>query len=274
MHENSPRTTQHESSIGSQLLVGASVDTAKIGLALYLLGVFVSVVYYSRFSILTLDFLKAQAILLGCYVIAAYPIVPVLSILFLRNVAGRNLVAIAFCATVAAFDLAIQWASGHRGLELAGSVLAMFTLQMFCFVEFGSLLRSFRSMQLAVVITFPRSFKASVFGLLFCIHFALTILPGIPMYLGGAEPMPVQVFTKIEDLLANRFVPGQKDAPKVNKAIDSYSVQLLFETDKDIYFFSDLKTNENVFGHYVMRIPRDQITRIDYYTPEWVVWRH
>jgi hypothetical protein len=84
MPQDAPRSMpQHEFSIGGQWPVGLSVDVAKVGLALYLLGIFVPIVYYSRFSIPTLDFLKTQAILLGFYVIAAYPPVPILIILFL-----------------------------------------------------------------------------------------------------------------------------------------------------------------------------------------------
>ena len=64
-----------------------------------------------------------------------------------------------------------------------------------------------------------------------------------------------------------------KNQPKVNSAMDSYSLRLLYETDRDVYFVSDLKSEDNLIGYSVMRLKRDEILRMDYATPKWVQWK-
>jgi hypothetical protein len=272
--QSSRTEPQSHTDTGSQWLATFSLDTAKLGLALYLLGVFVSIIYYSRFSILTLDFAKAQAILLGCYVIIFYPSIVMMTLWLLRNVTNSALIAVVFFVVLTVFDLLAELAAGSNGVRLALAAVSMCALQTLCFAETETIFLSLRERRdLLTFRIFPSRRKGAIFVLLFCVHFALTMLPGIPMYLGGAKPLGVQVFTKIEDLPANRFVPYQKDAPQINGSIDSYSLRLLYETDKDMYFFADLKSGTDTLAHSVMRIPRDQITRIDYFTPKWVVWR-
>ena len=57
-------------------LTGLGFDEAKLGLLLYVLGMVTSSLYYSRFSIATLDLAKTQSILLGIYVVALYAVLP------------------------------------------------------------------------------------------------------------------------------------------------------------------------------------------------------
>jgi len=84
-------------------------------------------------------------------------------------------------------------------------------------------------------------------------------------------PLRVQVFTKTAELPANRFVDS-KNHPQINKSLDSYALQLLYETDKDVYFLYDLQTGDTLIGYSVMRLKKDEILRIDYMTPKWVRW--
>jgi hypothetical protein len=90
--------------------------------------------------------------------------------------------------------------------------------------------------------------------------------------LGGAKPLAVQVITKTPDLPANRFV-SSKNEPKINNAIDSFSLRMLYETDKDVYFVSDLQSEGSLIGSSVMRLKKDEILRMDYTTPRWVQWK-
>jgi hypothetical protein len=96
--------------------------------------------------------------------------------------------------------------------------------------------------------------------------------PRIPAFLSGGKPLPVQVFTKTADLPASRFVIS-KNQPKINSAIDSFSLRLLYETDRDVYFVNDLESEGNLIGYSVMRLKRDEILRMDYVTPKWVRWK-
>jgi len=64
-----------------------------------------------------------------------------------------------------------------------------------------------------------------------------------------------------------------KNQPKINNAIDSFSLRLLYETDKDAYFVNDLQSEGNLIGYSVMRLKKDEIVRMDYATPRWVQWK-
>jgi hypothetical protein len=88
--------TSSDSGIPAGWLAALGSDTAKTTLGLYLIGTITSVVYYSRFSVLTLDLIKAQAILVGCYVIALYLAVPITTLWLLRDVSRKWLVVSVF----------------------------------------------------------------------------------------------------------------------------------------------------------------------------------
>ena len=50
-------------------------------------------------------------------------------------------------------------------------------------------------------------------------------------------------------------------------------MDLLYESDKDAYFLTEIKANGAVLDHLVTRIHKDEIQRMDYQTPQWVTWR-
>src|ERR1700679_4357919 len=52
------------------------LDAAKAGLALYIVGMVTSGIYYARFHILALDFTRIQSIVVGVYLIALYLAAP------------------------------------------------------------------------------------------------------------------------------------------------------------------------------------------------------
>ncbi|HJX85172.1 MAG TPA: hypothetical protein VJ723_12585, partial [Candidatus Angelobacter sp.] len=79
-------------------LSALGTDAAKLGLVLYLLGLLASSFYYSRFSILTLDFTKTQSILIGVYIVALYAVVPAVVLFVLRGMRSTKAILAGFCA--------------------------------------------------------------------------------------------------------------------------------------------------------------------------------
>jgi hypothetical protein len=265
--------TEGSAGFASGWLATLGSDVTKITLGLYLIGTLVSIVYYSRFSILSLDFIKAQAILVGCYVIATYLAVPVVTLWVMRRMTNNRLITGAFLAVLASSDTLILLEAGSRKLAFALGLFTMMLLQFCCFVEVGKPdlpIRKARSGTRFHLV--PSKSRSAGLVVLFCVHFALTIFPGIPMYVGGSRPLPVQIFTKTTSLPEITVAPYTKNR-NFNPSIDSYGLQLLYETDKEMYFLTDVTASGAVIMHLVTRIPRSEIVRVDYQTPKWVTWR-
>jgi len=249
------------------------LDAAKLGLLLYVLGLLASSLYYSRFSIATLDLAKMQSILLGIYVVLFYMGLPAAALFCLRKVNSVVVVTIVFIVVLCLADAALAFALAYRARMMTAVAGLMLLLQFFLFVDFTSLWRSILTHRLLIPFVLPPSrLKSFIFAVLFCFHFSQFCFPRIPAFLGGGRPLPVQVFTKTQDLPSNRFFIS-KNQPKINSAIDSFSLKLLYETDKDVYFVNDLQSGDSLIGYSVMRLSRDEILRIDYVTPKWVKWK-
>lgn len=254
-------------------LTDLALDAAKLGLFLYVLGLLASSLYYSRFSIATLDLAKTQSILLGIYVVVLYAGLPAAALFSLRRIRRVGVIAAVFVAFLCLLDSILGFAVSYRSLTLLSVVALTLALQFFFFADLLNLVRSLVAARLRIDFALPPPrVKALLFALLFCIHFSQFWFPRIPAFLGGGKPLPVQVFTKTPDLAANRFVMS-KNQPKINSAMDSFSLRLLYETDRDAYFVSDLKSEGNLIGYSVMRLKRDEILRMDYVTPKWVKWK-
>jgi hypothetical protein len=250
-----------------------SLDAAKLGLLLYVLGLLASSFYYSRFSILSLDLAKPQCILLGIYVVGLYVGLPAATLFSLRRTCRVGVISAVLVTVLCASDAGLALAAHYRPLTLILLVLLTVTLQFFFFADFVSLWRSANNgrLQITFVLPPPRV-KALLFALLFCVHFSQFAFPQIPAFLGGAKPLSVQVFTKTANLPANRFFMS-KNQPQINNSIDSFSLRLLYETDKDVYFVNDLQSGDNLIGYSIMRLKKDEILRMDYVTPKWVQWK-
>lgn len=254
-------------------LTDLGFDAAKLGLLLYVLGLVASSLYYSRFSIATLDLAKTQSILLGVYVVGLYVGLPAAALYGLRRIPWVGVIAAVFVTLLCGLDSVLAYTVNYRSLSLLSVVALTLALQFFFFVDFLSLVRSLLAARLGMDLALPPPRgKALLFALLFCVHFSRFWFPQIPAFLGGGKPLPVQVYTKTADLPANRFVMS-KNQPKINNAMDSFSLRLLYETDQNVYFLSDLKSDGNLVGYSVMRLKRDEILRMDYSTPKWVQWK-
>ena len=236
------------------------LDTAKLGLLLYLLGLLASSLYYSRFSILTLDLAKTQCILVGVYIVVLYTAIPVIALFTTKDLSHARAVPLVLLGVLVLSDLVSALAVGYRHLSLVRVVSLTTLLQFLLFSDFGSLWRSLvaRSPQIVFLLLPPRA-KALVFALLFCAHFSLSWFPQIPAYYGGGKPLSVQVFTKTPELPANRLVDS-KNRPQINKSMDSFSLRLLYETDKDAYFVADLEGGDSLMGYSVMRLKKDEFS--------------
>jgi len=254
-------------------LTDLGFDAAKLGLLLYVLGLVASSLYYSRFSIATLDLAKTQSILLGIYVVGLYAALPAAALFSLRRIPWVGIIAAAFVVVLCGLDCSLAYAVSYRSRSLLSVVALTLVLQFFFFADFLSLVRSLLAGRLRIDFALPPpKGKSLAFAVLFCAHFSQFWFPQIPAFLGGGKPLSVQVFTKSPDLPANRFVMS-KNQSKINTAMDSFSLRLLYETDRDVYFVSDLKSEGNLIGYSVMRIKRDEILRMDYSTPKWVQWK-
>jgi hypothetical protein len=118
------------------------LDAAKLGLLLYILGLLASSLYYSRFSIATLDLAKIQSILLGIYVVLFYMGLPAAALFCLGKVNRVFVVTIGFIFVVCLADVALAFALAYRALMMTVVAGSMLLLQFFLFVDFTSLWRS------------------------------------------------------------------------------------------------------------------------------------
>lgn len=244
-------------------LNGVAIDTAKLGLLLYVCGLFSFSCYYSQFRILSIDLAKPEAILIGFDIVCLFAVLPQLldgsgEKLKLRE--RPRLLAVSLFLLV--IDFACAWFLDHRQLA-AIAVAALTVVIQIVAVKSIAVIHGGKSL----------TGRAGLVGVLIlsCIQFSFCWLPKIPAYYGGGRPYEVQIFTKTADLPANRFF-NYKNQPKINNSIDSFKLRLLYETDKDLYFVDDLREGSNTIGYSVMRIKRDEISRVDYETPKWLRW--
>lgn len=263
---------EKDSGVTSNWVATLGSDVTKIALGLYLLGTIASIIYYSRFSILTLDFIKAQAILVGCYVLGGYLAIPSGILWLMRRAQSNLLVICVLCGALASVDAALLFPVAGNEIVLLGALVTMVLVQVLAFIDGPSIIASLQQRALAVGFRLvPNMSQAAFAAVLACVHFALSIYPGIPMYFGGAKPMDVQIVTKTPDLAKTPLDPNAET--KINDHLSSYSMTLLYETDKEMYFLTDVKGNDVLVEHIVSRIPRSEILRVRYQTPFWVKWR-
>jgi hypothetical protein len=251
-------------------LSNISLDFVKLGITLYLLGLFTSALHFSRYSILALDFTKPQSILVGGYILFFYEALPALFLAVLAKFHRTTVQMFAFCTVLLVKDTALLYLLGYRSWNLVGIIVLSLLLELLFFLEFGfSVNGKPRRTRLNVV---PTRIRILAFTVIFSVYFATFVFPLIPSSLGGAKPLRVHVFTETADLSGSRFVMS-KNQPKINSKLDSFALFLVYETSNDMYFLEERVSNSGLEGYSVMRIKRDEILRIDYVTPKWVTLR-
>ena len=265
--------TASTNDLATRWLVNLGLDVSKATLGLYLLGTVVSLFYYSRFSILTLDLIRSQSILIGCYVISAYCVIPVTVLWLCKKIANVWLAIAIIFVTTGVLDGAILHLAEYRGFAMVLPSAVMFALQLSFFISIESVVRTLRERDILVQFTLvPPKARSSILLIACLFHFSYVLFPRIPMYLGGARPMRVLVFTKTANLASVRM-SGLKPTRNFNGTMDAFPMDLLYESDKDAYFLTEIKANGAVLDHLVTRIHKDEIQRVDYQTPQWVTWR-
>lgn len=236
------KRTGHGSDFLRALLIPDTSDLTRTGIILYLMGIFCTFLYFSQFNILSVDFLKPQAIILGVYVwfygiaiprtllIIIYKFdLPISLLDKLLFPLGLLLINYFLLRVLSGFSLSLLLATAGTTIV---AVLYHLQYRSFCFILQPSLYRSY------------------IFIPLYCLICAYFFLPRIPNFIGGFKPVKVTVTTETPDLLKSRF---------------SKSIYLLYESAGEFYFFekrSDSATRE-VFNYVIKRVPRSEIKKLE-----------
>jgi hypothetical protein len=245
----------------------SGLDAAKVGLALYVVGMLTSGIYYARFHILALDFTRIQSIVVGVYLVGLYLAVPAAIVWFAARCSGLRLLRLAVCVLLLAglnAGLAtLLKLSMHSLIRVTFSTLI---LQLLLFVDWETLGSSLRRRRIELrMLHQPTRERLVALGLFVCLHFSLFWFPRIPGNFAGGLPVHVQVFTETPGLADSRFV-ATKNKPQINSEMDSYALWLLYQTDTDVYLLDSLPAEGTLIDDDVMRITQDQVIRMDYNT--------
>jgi len=242
-------------------------DAAKAGLALYVVGMLTSGIYYARFHILALDFTRIQSIVVGVYLVALYLAAPAAAIWCVRLLSSHRSIRIATCILLlAACDVSL----GHLLKVPWGAMpmrsLSTLLLQLMLFVDGHALWVSIRQRRFDLQLMHqPTRARMVALGVFVCLHFSVFWFPRIPGNFAGGLPVQVQVFTETAGLPDSRFA-ATKNKPQINSQMDSYALWLLYQTDSYVYLLDSLPTNDTLIDDDVMRITQGQVIRMDYNT--------
>ena len=242
-------------------------DAAKAGLALYIVGMLTSGIYYAKFHILALDFTRIQSIVVGVYLIAIYLAAPAAAVWCLRRLTNhRSVRIIVLLLSLAAVDIGLGWLLKCPWGAMPLRSLSTLLLQLLLFVDGSALWSSIRQRRFDLELMHqPTRARMVVLGVVVCVHFALLWFPRIPGNFAGGMPVQVQVFTETAGLPNSRFA-ATKNNPQINSQMDSYALWLLYQTDTDVYLLDSLPVDGTFLDDDVMRITQDQVIRMDYNT--------
>lgn len=237
-------------------------DWAKIGAVFYVLGLLITSIYFLRFSILSLDLLRPQSIIVGLYFAALYFALPILFLVVLRPVRSDVRVLTAFIVLLVTKDLALcRLIEGSLG---AATVLVILQICLFIGIDRDRTKRPYKwSLYFKL---FPVGRIELAVASLLLVVFASTTFGDIPGYFGGGHPISVHVFTRTPELPANRFMQT-RNRPQVNRAMTSFRLNLLYESEDYFYFVAESK--RNMTGYSIMKLQRTEVLRVDYITPVW-----
>jgi len=242
-------------------------DAAKAGLALYIVGMLTSGIYYARFHILALDFTRIQSIVVGVYLVALYLAGPAAAVWCVRRLSGFRAVRMVVCVLLlAGADIGLAWLLKCPWGAIPVRSLGTLLLQLMLFVDGNALWTSLRELRLDLQLMHqPTRPRLVGLGVVVCIHFSLFWFPRIPGNFAGGMPVEVQVFTETPGLPDSRFA-ATKDKPQINSQMDSYALWLLYQTDTDVYLLDSLPADGTLIDDDVMRITQGQVIRMDYNT--------
>jgi hypothetical protein len=230
-------------------LVPGSKDPIKAGAIIYILGLVCSIFYFSQFNILSIDFLKPNAIIIGIYIWVYFVWVPRASLLGIRGMKRPKIYiewALLFFFLMAIFNIGILLLLGNGiwNVIVEGCIISIVVLMYHTDFWKGRL-----------TVT-PSLLKSCSFGFIFCLLFAYFIFPKIPHQFAGGEPMEVKVFLKDSSLLYSRF---------------TNRVRLLYESDKEYYFIEKIvDANTGILFQYtVKKINKSDVRKIEFTKSNW-----
>jgi hypothetical protein len=237
-------------SLPRALLIPDTNDLTKTGILLYLMGIFCTFLYFSQFNILSVDFLKPQAIILGIYVWLYGIAIPRLLLAAISRIPFCNrssvLCLLFFLVSLALLNFLFLAALSALSFSLLIIALCATLVSFFFHFDFK---RSGLLLQ-------PSIYRHYLFIPVYCFICSYFFLPKVPYFLGGFMPVKVTVVTTEAGLLQSRF---------------SRSIYLLYETGSEFYFFekkADAAT-KLVFNYVVKRVPKSQVKKLEIQKDLW-----
>jgi hypothetical protein len=249
-------------------LFGLALDFTKVGAALYVLGLLISSAYCSQFNIVAFDLLRPHAILEGLTALLLLAAPPVLLLSAGRQVKRQPLRTLGPLLLLAALDSGLLAVIGPRALPSAaslGCILALVQIAALTPLLAGSV-PAFDPNQQAAHRSGGRLAVGAIIALSM---YVILIFPHLQVQYGGGRPYHVQLFPKTPDLVASRFALT-KNRPRVNPVLDSFKVLVLYESEKDFYLLEERGSAATLEGYAVIRVPKDEVLRLDYSAPRWV----
>lgn len=245
----------------------SGLDAAKAGLALYVVGMLTSGIYYARFHVLALDFTHIQSVVVGVYLILLYMAAPAAAVWLAWHIRLHRAVRIVLCIVLfAGLDAGLAWLLKCPPRAVLTRTLTTLAFQVGLFVDWGSLWGGLSNRKLALQLLHQPARETMVaLGIFVCLHFSLFWFPRIPGNFAGGMPVYVQVFTSTPGLPDSRFA-ATKNKPQINSQMDSYALWLLYQTTTDVYLLDSLPVRATLIDDDVMRISKDQVIRMDYNT--------
>jgi len=241
----------------------AAFDLAKIGINLYVVGLFVTFIYYTQLQILSVDLLKPSAIIIGIYVWMLAELLPKLIIwaILRPNLSDKKerVVDLIFIALLLTTHVWMQvFFNGWSGVAV---FFALITVAG-CYIFFS------RSVELCEnhVSFKPSLQKRAGFIAVYAVIFSLSIYPKLPQYLGGGQPTEVKVYPKDRQVMLSQFSSQEYDADSCITAT------LLYEGVEDYYFMDRIsEQNTGVIVQYrIHKVKKDEIKKIIYRRPFWI----
>jgi hypothetical protein len=251
-----------------------ALDTAKLGIGLYILGLICSVAYFSRYRILSLELTRPAGILVGAEIVLLYGVLSIGAMHVLARVAPQQAAVPGFVAFLFLKDLVIYIVLGLAPPPSVGLAFTSSAIEACLFLSGASIASAVAQRRLgALIVRAPASgWKLATVGFALTLLFAYTVYPRVPAQIGGARPSKVFVFPKDCDLLDSRFNLARNN-PRINYFKDSYSLFLLLESGSDYYFTQGTLGSGVTEALYVIKVPKSEVQRLDYYTPQWVGMR-
>jgi hypothetical protein len=119
------------------------IDAAKAGLALYIVGMLTSGLYYARFHILALDFTRIQSIVVGVYLVGIYLAAPAACVWLVRKLSRFRLVRVTACIVLlAGIDMGLFRLLHPSVRAFEYGVSTTLALQLILFVDWVAVWKS------------------------------------------------------------------------------------------------------------------------------------